>query len=63
MKNSYTFGIKHVSGDAVLLFNMTEHEARAVAASNSQFKFAYIDQRKYKPQTLAEHDLLKGYLK
>jgi hypothetical protein len=61
MKNRYTFGIKAVSGDAVLLFNMTEHEARAVAASDKQFKFAYIDQRKYKPQSLADHDKLKRY--
>lgn len=61
MKNSYTFGVKGVSGDTVLLFNMTEHEARAVAASNPAFKFAYVDTRKYKPQTLIDHDLLKGY--
>lgn len=61
MKRGYTFGIKAVSGGVVLLFNMTEHEARAIAARDTQFKFAYIDQRKYKPQSLADHDLLKGY--
>lgn len=60
MNNTYTFGIKHVSGDTVMCYNMSESEARSIALADPQFKFAYVDTRKYKPETLAEHDALKG---
>jgi len=44
----YTWGIKGVPNDKVYLYNLTEHEARAIEAQDPQFKATMISTRNCK---------------
>ena len=41
----YTWGIKGVGDDRVYLYNLSEHEARAIAARDTQFMATLISTR------------------
>ena len=41
----YTYGIKGLRDHRVYLYNLTEHEARAIEARDDQFIVSYISTR------------------
>ncbi len=47
---NYTWGLKFRSGDQVACYNMTERDAKSLAARDTQFVATMISTAKYPPR-------------